>query len=166
MSAHAPLDARTLCSHPLGWVATGLGSGLSPRAPGTAGSIAALLPWLLLARLDAPVYLMVVAATFVLGTWASNWVIARTGVHDPGAVVIDEWVGLWIALFLVPAGWPWALLGLVAFRFFDILKPWPIGWLDRRVKGGFGVMVDDVLAGLMALGVVQGVWWLLKAGNG
>jgi phosphatidylglycerophosphatase A len=159
MSAPAPLDARTLCSHPLGWVATGLGSGLSPRAPGTVGSLAALLPWLLLSQLSVPVYLLVVALVFALGTWASNWVIARTGVHDPGAVVIDEWVGLWIALLLVPEGWPWVLCGLLAFRFFDILKPWPIGWADRRIKGGLGVMVDDVIAGLFALAVVQALAW-------
>lgn len=146
-----PINARTMLAHPLGWLATGAGSGLSPKAPGTAGSIAGLLPWLLLAQLPPLAYLAVTALVFVLGTWSANWVIDRTGVQDPGAVVVDEWVGLWLALFLVPAGWGWVLAGFVLFRLFDILKPWPCSWADHRLKGGMGVMIDDVFAGLYAL---------------
>lgn len=159
--AYRPLNARTMLVHPLGWLATGAGSGLSPKAPGTAGSIAGMLPWLLLAQLPPLAYLAVTALVFVLGTWSANWVIARTGVQDPGAVVVDEWVGLWLALFLVPAGWGWALAGFVLFRIFDILKPWPCSWADRRLKGGMGVMIDDVFAGLYALALVQAAAWVL-----
>ena len=156
------LNARTMLVHPLGWLATGVGSGLSPWAPGTAGSIVGMLPWLLLAQLPPLAYLGVTALVFVLGTWSANWVIARTGVQDPGAVVVDEWVGLWLALFLVPAGWGWALAGFVLFRVFDILKPWPCSWADRRLKGGMGVMIDDVFAGLYALALLQAAAWGLR----
>jgi len=76
-------------------------------------------------------------------------------------VVIDEFVGLWLALAAAPAGWLWALAGFALFRFFDIAKPWPASWADRKLKGGFGAMVDDAFAGLYALLALQaGAWWL------
>ena len=143
--------ARTLLSHPAGWIATGFGSGLSPRAPGTVGSLAALIPrWLWLRELPAMQYAAVLVASTLVGVWASNWVIARTHISDPGFVVWDEFVGLWIALFLLPASWPWTAAGFALFRLFDIWKPWPVSWADQRVKGGFGVMLDDVVAGCYA----------------
>ncbi|MFC4729325.1 phosphatidylglycerophosphatase A [Coralloluteibacterium thermophilus] len=159
------LRARILLRHPAGWLATGLGVGMAARAPGTFGSIAALAPWLLLRELPFAGYLAAVAVTFALGVWASNWVIARTGVEDPGVVVLDEFVGLWIALALAPPGWGWMLAGLLLFRVFDIAKPWPVSWADRRIKGGFGAMFDDALAGLYAFGVLQlAAWWLGHGG--
>ncbi len=154
---------RTLMKHPLGWLAAGFGAGFSPRAPGTVGSLAALLPWwFLLRELPMPAYLAVLAASFALGVWAAHWVIRRTGIQDPGLVVWDEFVGLWIALAAAPAGWPWVVLAFVAFRVFDIAKPWPVGWADRALHGGFGAMVDDALAGLYALGVVQALAFFLR----
>jgi phosphatidylglycerophosphatase A len=148
--------ARALLAHPAGWIATGFGSGLSPRAPGTVGSLAALIPWWLWLRELPPVqYAAVLVAGVVVGVWASNWVIARTRIADPGFVVWDEFIGLWTALFLLPAGWPWISAGFALFRLFDIWKPWPVGWADRKVHGGLGVMLDDVLAGLLALAVLQ-----------
>jgi phosphatidylglycerophosphatase A len=76
-------------------------------------------------------------------------------VKDPACIVFDEFVGVWIALFMLPAGWLWVVMGFAAFRFFDILKPWPVGWLDRNLAGGWGIMLDDVAAGLMSLVLVQ-----------
>lgn len=154
--APMPLSAnqrRTLLGHPAGWIATGFGSGLSPVAPGTAGSLAALLPWLALRELPLSGYALAVAAAFALGVWACGWVVAALRLEDPGAAVWDEFVGLWIALApLLPhaSGWPWVAAGFILFRIFDIWKPWPVSWADRRVGGGFGVMLDDVLAGIYA----------------
>ena len=148
--------AQQLLTHPAGWIATGFGSGLSPRAPGTVGSLAALIPWWLwLRELPMPQYAAVIVLASLIGVWASNWVIARTHISDPGFVVWDEFIGLWIALFLLPPGWPWIAAGFVLFRLFDIWKPWPVRWADRSIHGGLGVMLDDILAGLLAFAVVQ-----------
>jgi len=144
-------SARVLLRHPAGWLATGLGSGFSPRAPGTAGTLLALLPWWLWLRHLPPWhYALVLGCAFALGVWAADWVIGKLGAQDPGVVVIDEFVGLWIALVFAPAGWPWALAGFALFRLFDIWKPWPVSWADQQIKGGLGVMTDDMIAGLMA----------------
>jgi phosphatidylglycerophosphatase A len=150
------LDAaqrRAVLAHPAGWIASGFGSGLSPFAPGTAGSLTALLPWLLLRELPLPLYLFALAAAFALGVWASDLVVRRLGIADPGVVVWDEFVGQWIALLPLLGGaraWPWIAAGFVLFRLFDVWKPWPVSWADRSVKGGLGVMLDDVLAGTYA----------------
>jgi len=147
--------------NPIHMLAFGLGSGLSPKAPGTFGTIAALpLYWWGLAELSAFWFLLVILATFVLGTYVADKTSRDLGVHDHGGIVIDEWVGMWITLFMVPKSLFWMLLAFALFRFFDIIKPWPIKWLDRHVKGGFGIMIDDVLAGVMAWLVIQGVLFL------
>jgi phosphatidylglycerophosphatase A len=141
-------------------VCCGFGSGFLPKAPGTWGSIAALgVWWWLLAPLPWALQLTVAGAVFALGIWLVDRVARRYGVGDEPAIVIDEFAGLWIALIgtgqdLVPA-----ILGFVAFRVFDILKPWPIKLADAQVKGGFGVMLDDVIAGIFALFVLQVSIW-------
>ena len=145
---------RSLLSDPAGWIACGFGSGLSPLAPGTAGSLAALLPWLALRELPPLAYALAVVAAFVLGVWACGRAIAVLQLADPGVAVWDEFVGQWIALaplLAVPArSWLWVAAGFVLFRIFDIGKPWPVSWADRRVGGGLGVMLDDAIAGLYA----------------
>lgn len=150
---------RALLSTPAGWLACGFGSGLAPVAQGTFGSLAALLPWLLLRELTLPVYVTVLLIGFVVGVGACNIAGRALGVADHRSVVWDEFIGQWIALLplLIPAWLPsggfawWMLLaGFVLFRLFDVWKPWPIGWLDRYLKGGLGVMVDDVVAGVFA----------------
>jgi phosphatidylglycerophosphatase A len=147
---------RKLMKHPLGWIAAGFGAGFSPKAPGTVGSLAALLPWWFLMKdLPLPAYLAVLAAGFGIGVWAAHWVITRTGIEDPSLVVWDEYIGMWIALMMAPAGWPWMLAAFVLFRFFDIAKPWPVSWADQKLHGGFGAMLDDAIAGLYALGALQ-----------
>ena len=92
---------------------------------------------------------------FIAGIWICNAATEAIGQPDHGAIVWDEVIGFGITMFMAPAGWVWILVGFVLFRFFDILKPWPIRWFDRRVPGGFGIMIDDVIAGLFALGCLQ-----------
>lgn len=151
-----PLSAaqrRALFSHPAGWIATGFGVGLSPLAPGTAASLAALPLWLLLRALPLPYYALALGAAFVVGVWACAWSVRALRSGDPSVAVVDEFVGQWLALsplLLHPAGTMWILAGFILFRIFDIAKPWPVSWADRRVKGGLGVMLDDVFAGAYA----------------
>lgn len=139
-----------------GFLAFGLGSGLSPRAPGTVGTLAGLLVALPVAGLGVPMWaaLSAIGLAFLVGipicTRASN----ALGVHDHGGIVWDEFVGIWLVLATVPFGWSWWLAAFIAFRVFDIIKPWPIGWLDRKVHGGLGIMIDDVVAAGFAIGVL------------
>ena len=150
---------RALLADPAGWIASGFGSGLSPVAPGTAGSAVALLPWFALRELPWPLYALAVALAFGIGAWASDRVAARLRVEDPGVIVCDELVGQWIALaplLWLARDWRWIVAAFVLFRLFDIGKPWPVSWADRRVKGGLGVMLDDVVAGLYAALVIAG----------
>jgi phosphatidylglycerophosphatase A len=147
--------------NPVHILASGFGSGLAPRAPGTFGTIAAL-PVVLLAQF-LPVWwyvgvtaLMFVAGIFICGRAARDW-----GVSDHPAIVWDEFVGLLVTMSAAPVGVVWLLAGFVLFRLFDIAKPWPISSLDRRVHGGFGIMLDDVVAGLFAAVILTlGVRWL------
>ena len=157
------LDAqqrRAILTHPAGWIASGFGSGLSPVAPGTAGSAVALIPWFALRELPLPMFAAVLVAAFALGVWASNIVVAKLHIDDPGVIVWDEFVGQWITLaplLWIARAWPWIIVGFVLFRLFDICKPWPVSWADRTIKDGLGVMLDDVLAGIYAaivLGIV------------
>jgi phosphatidylglycerophosphatase A len=135
--------------------AFGFGSGLAPKAPGTFGTLAAVPIYWLIQDLSWPIYATWLIVTFALGVYWCDRSSKKLGVHDHGGIVWDEFVGYWITMFLAPTGWLWMLLGFVLFRFFDIIKPWPIGWLDRKVGGGFGIMIDDVLAGIYALIVLQ-----------
>ncbi|SFN39977.1 phosphatidylglycerophosphatase A family protein [Dokdonella immobilis] len=144
---------RAVLGHPAGWIASGFGSGLSRYAPGTAGSAAALIPWLGLRELPIVAVVAIIAVAFAIGVWASNVVIGRLRISDPGVIVCDEFVGQWITLLpllIWPVHWVWLLVGFFLFRLFDVWKPWPCSWADRHVKGGFGVMLDDALAGIYA----------------
>jgi len=134
----------------LHWLAFGFGAGFSPKAPGTVGTAVALLPYLLLANASILLYVVVVIAALLLGVWICGRTAEDLGVHDHGGIVWDEFVGLWIALFLVPLDVIWITCGFLLFRLLDIIKPWPIKWADKRVPGGWGIMLDDVLAGIMA----------------
>ena len=144
---------RRLLASPAGWIACGLGSGLAPIAQGTFGSLAAIAPWLFLRQLPAGVYVLVLAFAFALGVWACEVAGRALGVDDHRSLVWDEFVGQWLALLpllLVAAPWWMIALGFGLFRLFDVWKPWPIGWLDGHLKGGLGVMIDDLVAGLYA----------------
>ncbi|RMG27485.1 MAG: phosphatidylglycerophosphatase A [Gammaproteobacteria bacterium] len=133
-------------------LALGFGAGLMPRAPGTFGTLAALpLYWVLASTLALPAYLGVVAVLAGLGVFLCGRTARVLGAQDPGAVVWDEIVGLLLALAGVPPDWPWVLAGLVLFRGLDILKPWPVSWVERRFHGGLGIMADDLVAGALVL---------------
>lgn len=151
---------RALLSTPAGWLACGFGSGLAPKAQGTFGSVAAILPWLLLRHLSLPLNLLVIAVGFLIGVWACDIAGRAVGVDDHRSLVWDEFIGQWIALLpALLAPW-WAVVaGFALFRLFDVWKPWPIRWFDRHLKGGLGVMVDDVIAGIFAAVVL---WAILR----
>lgn len=146
--------------NPVHFLAFGLGSGASPKAPGTVGTLAAVPLWYLLAQTPLTIYLLLVLLAFVIGIWLCGRTSRDLGVHDHGGIVWDEFVGYWITMIAVPVDWVWALAGFILFRLFDILKPWPIGPVDKRVHGGLGIMLDDVLAGIMAAAVLHGLIWL------
>jgi phosphatidylglycerophosphatase A len=146
--------------NPVHFLAFGLGSGASPKAPGTVGTLAAVPLWYLLAQTPLTIYLLLVLLAFVIGIWLCGRTSRDLGVHDHGGIVWDEFVGYWITMIAVPVDWVWAVAGFILFRLFDILKPWPIGPVDKRVHGGLGIMLDDVLAGIMAAAVLHGLIWL------
>lgn len=138
---------------PLHLIATGFGSGLINPAPGTWGSLAAIPFILALHQLSMPIYLLVLAASSIAGIWLCGVVARELGVDDHQAIVWDEFVGMGITLAIIPTGMMIAavILGFLLFRLFDVLKPGPVGWLDRNLKGGAGIMMDDILAGVFAL---------------
>ncbi len=141
--------------NPVHWLAFGLGSGASPVAPGTAGTLVAVPLYLLLRLLPAEAYLAVVAGVFVFGVWLCARTSRDLGVHDHPGIVWDEILGYLATMILAPPGWTWVILGFALFRLFDILKPWPVRWADRRVGGGLGIMLDDLLAGAYAFIFLQ-----------
>jgi phosphatidylglycerophosphatase A len=145
----------TLLRHPLDFLALGFGSGLVPTAPGTAGTVVAIPVYLLLQPLSVPVYIALVAALFIAGIPVCAHTARRMGVHDHPAIVWDEIVGYLVTMTFAPPGGLWMAAGFVLFRLFDIAKPWPIRLLDRSVGGGFGIMADDLLAGIAAAAVLQ-----------
>jgi len=137
--------------NPVHFLALGFGSGLLSPAPGTWGTLAAIPVYLLMVTLFSPVLFgLVTCVLFAIGVYLCGKTASDVGVHDHSAIVWDEFVGLFVTLALVPFTWTNLLLGFMLFRFFDIVKPWPIKWLDKKVHGGFGIMIDDVLAGVFA----------------
>jgi phosphatidylglycerophosphatase A len=150
-----PPGWRFLVASPWYFIALGFGTGLSPVAPGTVGSLPGLILGLGLVQLPLPLGLALLAGVFIIGVVASSRTATALGVHDHGAIVVDEIVGMALVVVAGPAGPLFAIAGFVFFRLFDILKPWPIGPIDRQVQGGFGVMLDDVLAALYAVAVIH-----------
>ncbi|GAA03422.1 MULTISPECIES: phosphatidylglycerophosphatase A [Photobacterium] len=139
-------------SNPWHLLATGFGSGLAKYVPGTMGTLAAIPFYLLLAQLPFGWYLVAVLVAALIGVKICTITSGDMKVHDHGSIVWDEFVGFWITMAIAPTvSWQWVLTGFILFRFFDMVKPWPISWLDKHVKGGFGIMVDDILAGFMAM---------------
>ncbi len=142
------------------FLATGFYSGNLPKAPGTWGSIAALVPWFFMRNFPLQTYLGLVGGVFVLGCILAGSAEKILDQADAGPIVIDEFVGMFITLIAAPnhpAAW---ILGFLLFRLFDILKPFPCSWFDEHIHGGFGIMFDDVIAGLYALISLQILWML------
>ncbi|MFC1531913.1 phosphatidylglycerophosphatase A [Thermodesulfobacteriota bacterium] len=135
------------------------GAGLVPGAPGTFGSLAALPPVIIVNYLGI-VYAIISLITLIpLAVWASDVSQRLLGRDDPREVVIDEVVGLLIAVFLLPLTWLNIILGFLLFRIFDIFKPFPIGMIDKNIKGGIGIVLDDILAGIYANLCVRCLLW-------
>lgn len=141
---------RRLLADPGHLLSLGFGTGLVPLMPGTFGTLIGVLLYLPLQGLPLWLYLLLTLLLFALGMPLCERTAHWIGLHDHPAIVWDEVVGFLITMSLAPAGWPWIVVGFVLFRFFDILKPWPIRQLDRTVTGGFGIMFDDAVAGLYA----------------
>jgi phosphatidylglycerophosphatase A len=153
-------------SHPAHFFAFGFGAGLVRPGPGTAGTLVAFpLFWVLDLWMNATGYALLLPALFVAGAWACGRTGEALGVHDHGGLVIDEIVAFLAVLVLIPRDPAWQTAGFVLFRFFDIVKPQPIGFFDRTVKGGLGVMFDDLLAAAFTLGLL-GPAGMLVAGAG
>ncbi|MFT5004058.1 MAG: phosphatidylglycerophosphatase A, partial [Flavobacteriales bacterium] len=133
----------------------GFGSGLAPKAPGTFGTLAAVLVFFLMSGLTPLVYGLLVLVVCISGIYICGKAASDVGVHDHGAIVWDEFAGFFITMFMVPVSWQSVLVGFILFRIFDIAKPWPISIADKKLTGGFGIMFDDVLAGLFALVIMQ-----------
>jgi phosphatidylglycerophosphatase A len=129
-------------------LATTLGVGFVPYAPGTFGSAAGLLLWWLLPS-SLPVQAAAIVIVFLVGSWSGHVAERHFGANDPPPVVIDEVMGMWITLLLNPVGWQGAVIGFLLFRFFDVIKPYPADRLER-LRGGFGVMADDGMAAVYA----------------
>ena len=148
-------QARLIFTTPVHFLAFGFGAGLSPVAPGTAGTLVAVPLYLFLAQLGLAAYLACVVILVVAGLWICGRSAEALGVHDHSGIVWDEMVGFLVTMVGAPVGWLWIAVGFVLFRFFDVLKPWPIRTVDRRVRGGTGIVMDDVLAGLYSLMILQ-----------
>lgn len=157
---HSELRKKVSLLNPLHFLALGFGSGLAPKAPGTFGTLAAVpLVWVCSSYLSLQVYIALTLLLSVVGIWICGITADDMQVHDDSSIVWDEVVGLFITMLAVPLGWQTMLIGFVLFRVFDILKPWPISYLDKHVHGGLGIMVDDILAGCFALVCMQLMVW-------
>ena len=154
-------DLGFLLRHPAHCVALGFGSGLAPKAPGTVGSLVGLPLFALLMLLPDIAHLPVIALLFLVGIPLCTKAGDALGVSDHGSIVWDEIVAMMLVLEFTPRGAIWWLAAFLLFRLFDIWKPAPIRQCDARLKGGFGVMFDDLLAALYAIAVLQGLQWLM-----
>ncbi len=151
--------SNQVLQNPIHLFSFGLGSGLLPVAPGTMGTLLAVPIYILMSSLPIVQYLILVAILFIAGWWSSAYTSRALKQHDHPGIVIDEIVGFLITMVWVPYTWYWVLLGFVLFRLFDIWKPWPVSFADQAVKGGLGIMLDDLVAGIYALLSLHIVIW-------
>jgi phosphatidylglycerophosphatase A len=151
MKKRPPPDLK----NPVHLLAFGFGSGCAPIAPGTWGTLMAVLLYLPLSLLSLAPYLIVVAVVSAVGIWLCGRTATDLKEHDHPGIVWDEFAGFFVTMIAAPVGWQWIIVGFLLFRLFDIWKPWPVRVLDKRVAGGLGIMVDDLLAGVYAWLVLQ-----------
>lgn len=144
------LRAKVNLLNPIHILGFGFGSGLVPFMPGTMGSLAAVPIVILMSYLAVLPYVIVTVVAALVGIYICQKVSDDMGVHDHGAIVWDEIAGMMIVFIAVPISWHSLLIGFLLFRFFDIVKPWPISYLDKNVHGGWGIMVDDLVAGALS----------------
>ncbi len=140
-----------LLKDPVHWLALGFGTGLAAKAPGTFGTLVGIPLFLIMQSLPVAIYCLITIILFLVGIWICDRTARELGVHDHPGIVWDEVVGYLVTMIMAPAGWLWVILGFILFRIFDIWKPWPIRVIDQRVSGGFGIMLDDLIAGIFAL---------------
>lgn len=147
---------KWLLQNPIRFLGFGFGSGLAPKAPGTFGTLPALpLAWILLFLDSGKIGLIILSVVlFFIGIWICNVTERDLGVHDYGGIVWDEIVAMLLILAFVPQTVLWWLMAFLVFRFFDAVKPPPIKWFDQKVSGGFGVMLDDIIAAIMSIMVL------------
>ena len=152
---HIIANREFLFKHPAHLIAFGFGAGLMSKAPGTWGTLVAIPLYYLALRLGGtPAALVLALLFFVVGIWAAAVAGRNLGVADHGGIVVDEIAAFILVLAFTPTGLIWLLVAFVLFRIFDIVKPWPISYFDRTLKGGFGVMFDDLLAALGAIALL------------
>ena len=144
-----------LWKYPVHFLATGFGSGLVPVAPGTFGTLVGVIVFWFMASLGPLAYALAVVLLFIPGIYICSQTARDFGATDPGFIVYDEIVGFLVAMYLMPADWRWIAAGFLLFRVFDIWKPFPIREMEEGIGLGFGIMIDDVIAGLYALAVLH-----------
>ena len=149
------LTAREILLDPILCLAFGFGSGLAKKAPGTFGTLAAVPIYLVLVQTSSWIYSIVTIFCSIAGVWICGIAADKLGEHDFGGIVWDEIAGYLMTMWFVGFSWQNVMLGFVLFRIFDIIKPWPIKWIDQKVDGGLGIMLDDVLAGILAAVVLS-----------
>ncbi len=155
MTTSAPdVNFKTLLKNPAAFIAYGFGAGLSPKAPGTMGTLVAIPIYWLIQDWSLFAYVTFTVVAFLFGIWICQRTVDWLKQDDPGAVVWDEIVGYLVTMIAAPQGWAWIITGFVLFRIFDILKPWPVSLADKKLHGGLGIMLDDVIAGVMAAAVM------------
>jgi len=153
-------DLKFLFSHPAHFLALGFGSGLPPKAPGTFGTIVGLPLYYLIAQYSLNTQLIIISACFIIGIYLCDVAGNNLGVSDHGSIVWDEIVAMMLVLTITPMHWLWWLVAFILFRLFDIWKPFPIKQCDAKLKGGFGVMFDDVLAAVYAMIAIKALLWI------
>jgi phosphatidylglycerophosphatase A len=154
-SKSIPPVPQAVWHNPLYFMAFGLGSGAMPVAPGTFGTLMAIPFYLLLRPLPLYAYLAFVLAFIIFSSWISDRISKEIHEHDHPGMCIDEFAGFFVTMIGAPHGFWWVILGFVLFRLFDIWKPWPINYIDKNIHGGFGMILDDVVAGIFAMGIIQ-----------
>jgi len=150
----------TLLKNPVHFLALGFGSGLAPKAPGTFGTLMAVPIYLAIKDLELSLFLAIITFVTIVGVFICERSSKLLGVHDHPGIVWDEFAGFLITMIAVPFDWLWLLLGFILFRFFDIVKPWPIKSVDAKMPGGLGIMMDDVIAGVFAGLCLHSIIWL------
>ncbi|MCY4178501.1 MAG: phosphatidylglycerophosphatase A [Endozoicomonadaceae bacterium] len=148
-------SSRLKLTNPVHFAACGFGSGLIPVAPGTWGTVVGMLLWWGLSILPWLVYCIVLLVTIFTGAWLCGKTAKDLQVHDHPAIVWDEFCGYWLTMLFVPRSFFWALYGFILFRIFDIWKPFPIRYIDKHMAGGWGIMTDDLIAGLFSVVLLQ-----------
>lgn len=151
----------TVWHSPLYFIAFGFGSGAFPIAPGTAGTVVAAFFYLGLRYLPLGEYLLFTVIFSLVSIWLLDYLSREIQVHDHPGMCLDEFAGYFVTMINAPWGFAWMLLGFILFRLFDIWKPWPISWLDEHVHGGFGMVIDDIAAGALAMIIMQLLHWFL-----